>query len=387
MTKNNTLIRKNNRVKIDLIFSICNSFSQHTKTYNMENLKSKSKLELIEIAFEILKEKQPSLVINPGDFESTTWGNSKEIIVKFRRYIRFVSINSNPYQQYDISINLITKQILPIDSIFDFAFYKPTEEDKKKVDFVNKKTNFQKQPNSEITITENEDHYWISNNSKTSLSKFFISKETGFKSGLIEGAYSLGSVQPVLESILDREEKIKLFDTDETSQKTKKEIINMALVLLKKRQPSLQIDYNDYESTILGNNKKIIVEFRRIIRYIPLNIDLKEQFAYDITVNLNSGEILPFDDFFQSGFYIETKEDKKALAFIKKNSGPFFSDFKNTINEEEEDYFVVCQNKYSLEKYLLNKKTGEKQAKLKMTLDPASKPDKAPDLDILSEIQ
>lgn len=354
---------------------------------NRTELDSKNKQELIQIGLDILKEKQPSLVINPDDFESTAWGNSKEIVVKFRRYVRFVSIDSDPYQQYDITINLITKQILPFDSIFDFTFYNPTEVDKKKLDFVNKKTNFQKQSNSEITITENEDYYWISNSSKISLSKFFITKETGLKSGLIEGAYSLGPVQPVLQSIYDRDEKIKLFDTDETSQKTKKEIVNMAIVLLKKRQPSLQIDYDDYESTILGNSKKIVVEFRRIIRYIPLDIDLKAQYAYDITVNLNSGEILPFDDFFKSGFYTETIEDKKALAFIKKNSGPFFSDFKNTIKEQKEDYFIVCQNKYSLEKYLLNKKTGERKTELKITLDPASNHDRAPDLDMLSEIK
>ena len=107
-----------------LLFSAFSINAQ--KTSEMENrneLESQSKIKLIQVAIDILKEKQPFLVITPDEYESTAWGNSKEIIVKFRRYIRFIPLGAEPFQHYDITVNLITKQILPFDSGYSFTFY------------------------------------------------------------------------------------------------------------------------------------------------------------------------------------------------------------------------------------------------------------------------
>ncbi|PXY47009.1 hypothetical protein [Flavobacterium hydrophilum] len=371
-------------MKLILILNTISSLAQHTKAYNMEHLKSKSKQELIEIALEILKEKQQSLIIDSDDFESTAWQNSKKILVKFRRYIRFIPLNTDPYQYYDITVNLITKQVLPFDSVFNFTFFIPTEEDKKKLDFIKSKTDFAKQSNSEITITENEDHYWISNSSKTSFSKFFINKKTGFKSGLLEGTYSVPHIKPVLESTYDREEKVKLFKGDEISKKT---IIDMAVALLNKRQPSLQLNFEDYETKVLGDSKNMLVEFKRIVRYVPFGTDPEKRFSYDITVNLNTTEILPFDDFFKSEFYIETEKDKKAIEFVKKNFGGFSSGFENTIYEREEDYFIDLKNQYSFGKYVVNKKTGEQKTEIQASYDPMPKPEAIENPDVFIEIK
>ncbi|MDR7212088.1 hypothetical protein [Flavobacterium piscis] len=393
MSKYDTFFGKSNRMKIDfflkliLIFNTCISFAQHTKTYNMEYLKSKSKQELIEIAIKILKEKQPSLIINFDEFEGTAWGNSKEILVKFRRYIRFIPLNTEPYQYYDISVNLVTKQILPFESGYNFTFYIPSEEDKKKLNFIKEKANFPRQSDFDITITENEDHYWISNTSKTSFSKFFINKKTGLKSGVIEGSYSVNRVKPVLESIYDREETIKLSDEDEISQKTKKEIIQMAIAALKKKHPLLVLNFDDYAISVLGDSKNTLVEFKRIIRYVPLGTDPEKRSSYDITVNLNTNEILPFDDTFKTEFYIETKEDKKAIEFVNKNFGGFFSDSENIIYEGEEDYFIDLQNQYSFGKYVVNKKTGIAKPEIQGSWDPPTKPNLIEDLDVLTEIK
>ena len=353
----------------------------------MKHLKSKSKQEVIEIAIDILKEKQPFVVIDSDDFESTVWGISKEIVVKFRRYIRFISLNTESNQYFDITVNLITKQVLPFESGYNFTFYIPTQADKKQLDFIKDKTDLPKQPNSEITITENEDHYWISCKNKTSFSKFFINKNTGFKSGLIEGSYSLPQVKPVLESIYEREEKIKLLDGDEVSQKTKKEIIKMAVVLLKKKHPKLRVKFDDYESTVSGDSKNTMVEFKRIVQYVPFGAYPEKRFSYDITVNLNNNEISPFDDHFKSYFYIESKEDKKAIEFVKKNFGRFSSGFENTIYEGEEDYFVYLKNQYSFGKYVVNKKTGEQKTQIQLSYNPMPKPETIKDLDSLTEIK
>ncbi|WP_163395559.1 hypothetical protein [Flavobacterium limi] len=337
----------------------------------MENLKTKKKAELLEIALEILKEKQPSIVIDSDDFESSAWQNSKEIIVKFRRYIRFIPLNAEPYQYYDITVNLISRQVLPFDSGYSYIFYIPTETDKMQLDFIKKKADFPKHSNSEITITENEDHYWVSNSSKTSFSKFFINKKTGFKSGLIEGTYSVAQVKPVLESIYYREEKIIFFEGDETS---KKEIIDMAVALLNKRQSLLKLDFNDYETVVSADTKNTLVEFKRIIRYMPFGTDPEKRFSYDITVNLSTNEISPFDDFFKSEFYIETKNDKKAIAFVKKNFGVFSTSFENTIYERKEDYFIDIRNPYSFGKYAVNKTTGLVKTEIQASYEPMQKP-------------
>lgn len=123
--------RKNLILQFVCILNTFISIAQHTKAYNMEYLKSKKKQELIQMALLILKEKQPSLVLNPYDFETTAWKNSTGILIKFRRYIRFIPLNAGPNQYYDITINLITKQILPFESGYNFSFYIPSEEDKR----------------------------------------------------------------------------------------------------------------------------------------------------------------------------------------------------------------------------------------------------------------
>lgn len=378
--------RKNLILQFVFILNTFISIAQHTKAYNMEYLKSKKKQELIQMALLILKDKQPSLVLNPDDFETTAWKNSTEILIKFRRYIRFIPLNTEPNQYYDITINLITKQILPFESGYNFSFYIPSEEDKKKLNFIKQKTDFQKDPYSEITITENMDYYWISNFSKTSLNKFFIKKGNGFKSAIIQNTFSEFRPKAVLESIYEQEEKIQFFDEEETTQKTKKAIIEMGITLLEEKHPSLTLNFDDYESNVLGDSKNTLVEFKRIIRYVPVGTDPEKRFSYDITVNLNTNEIAPFDDYFKLEFYIETEEDKKAIEFIKKNFGGFSASFENTIHEGEKDYSITSTNKYSYGKYVLNKETGEKKATMQGSYMPMPAPNAFEDLNIFTEI-
>lgn len=370
-----------------LLLNMINCPAQNNKTYNMEQLKSKKKQELVELALEILKEKQPSVTIDHDEFEGTAWANSKEILVKFRRYIRFIPLNTEPFQYYDITVNLITKQILPFESGYNFTFYIPSAEDKKKLNFIKEKADFPKQSDFDITITENEDHYWVSKKSKTSFSKFFINKKTGLKSGLMEGSYSVPAAKPVLESIYEREEMVKLSNENEIDRITKNAVIRIAKGILQKEQPLLTLNFDDYESSVLGDSKNTLVEFKRIIRYVPIGTDPEKRFSYDITVNLNTNEISPFDDTFKSEFYIETKEDKEAIEFVKKNFGGFTSDFYNTIYEGEEVYSVALENQYSFGKYAVNKTSGVVKVEIQGSYEPMPKPNMQEDQDFFTEIK
>lgn len=87
----------------------------------------------------------------------------------------------------------------------------------------------------------------------------------------------------------------------------------MAVVLLNKKHPKLRVNFDDYESTVLGDSKNTLVEFKRIVRYVPFGAGPEKRFSYDIIVNLNTSKISPFDDHFKSEFYIETKEEKRQL--------------------------------------------------------------------------
>jgi len=191
----------------------------------------------------------------------------------------------------------------------------------------------------------------------------------------------------MLNTIFSLAQHKTTYSMEHLKSKKKQELIDIALETLKEKQPSLVIDLNDFEGTAWGNSKEILVKFRRIIRYIPLGTDPEKRFSYDITVNLNTDEISPFDDFFKSEFYIETKENKKSIEFIKKNFGGFSSDFENTIYEGEEDYFIDLQNQYSYGKYVLNKKTGKQKPAIQASYDSMPTPERIEDLDILTEIK
>ena len=179
----------------------------------------------------------------------------------------------------------------------------------------------------------------------------------------------------------------KAYNMEYLKSKNKKELIEIALEILKEKQPSITIDPDDFEGTAWGNSKEIIVKFRRYIRFIPLYNDPEKRFSYDITVNLNTNEISPFDDTFKSEFYIETDEDKKAIEFIKKNFDIFSSDFENTIYEGEEEYSVSRENQYSFGKYAVNKKTGEVKVEIQGSYEPMPKPNMPEDQDFFTEIR
>lgn len=191
----------------------------------------------------------------------------------------------------------------------------------------------------------------------------------------------------VLNTVICLAQPSKKYTMENLKSKKKAELLEIVLEILKEKQPSIVIDSDDFESSAWQNSKEIIVKFRRYIRFIPFGANPEKRFSYDININLITKEISPFDDLLKSEFYIETKKDKKAIAFIKKNFGDFSANFENTIYEGEEDYFIDIKNHYSYGKYVLNKKTAEQKTEIQASYEPMPKPKIMEDPDALTEIE
>lgn len=202
--------------------------------------------------------------------------------------------------------------------------------------------------------------------------------------GIMKMNYYLLSVILFFNGMILVAQHLKMEESEHTN---KRELIEMGFVLLQEKQPQVTIKPEDFEITAWKNSKEIVVKFRRIIRYIPLRFFSKKRIDFDITVNLKTHEILPFDGVFNTTFYTPTKADQEAIAFVQEKFGYFSGDFENTIREGKEDYFIDCENEYSYGKYTLNKITGKPGPALQGSYIPVSLVEHVADLDILIEIK
>ena len=150
------------------------------KEYYHENLFTVLKKEntsdnkIVAIATSILKEKQPHLNFNPDDFDIVILGNYKDLIVKYRRFIRFKK--SNKETTFDIAVNIITKEIYPLNSL-ENSLYISSLSDKKAIKIIKNTITLERNKNIEHTISENEDYFWITSLSEKKVKKYFIAKK------------------------------------------------------------------------------------------------------------------------------------------------------------------------------------------------------------------
>lgn len=139
---------------------------------------------------------------------------------------------------------------------------------------------------------------------------------------------------------------------------------------MKEKQPSIQINPDEYYIKVWRGAKGVSVDFTRIVRYVPLH-SVQSEFEYDVIVNLVNKLILPFDKSFPNKpFYVPSEQDAKALAFIKAHFGGFTSQFENTICEEEDEYKISCTNEVAFGYYTINKKTGEQGNSIQGSYQP-----------------
>src|SRR5690606_3499901 len=145
-------------------------------------------------------------------------------------------------------------------------------------------------------------------------------------------------------------EKLKSFGKDS--------LINLALITLKEKKLPAEISPEDYEITVWANMTEVLVKFRRLIKFVPLNHEISD-FEYNLVVNITTHKGSPFDDWFNiNGYYYPSKEEKEKIKFVKKAYGLPHNGFENIVHEYEDLYKISLDNKVAYGRYSINKKTG-----------------------------
>ncbi|MDW5289474.1 hypothetical protein [Formosa sp. PL04] len=333
--------------------------------YTPKDLKTKNKDELIQIAKDLLKEKYPEVILNPNDYEIKVWKtrHSKTEII-FKRAIRYVSNKAEAFD-YDITINLDTKEIIPFDNQ-ELPFYVASKEGEQTISALKESGLLPKnnQPDIEYTITENEEYYLIScfdnlhhidknvfgNTEHPFLSKTLINKQTG-ETLFFKGSNPFYYLHQISCKHYYEDDLYTILKAENTSDKND-EITKIATSILKEKYPDLELNPNDFEIVILGNYKDIIVKYRRFIRFNKRN----EKHVFDLAVNIITKTVSPFDTS-ENSFYTPSSSDKKAIKNIKKSIPlELGSNMEHTVSENEDYFLVTSISAASTKKYFINKK-------------------------------
>lgn len=207
-----------------LIFKTTLSFSQNqTMNNETKEIILQGKGAVIDYAFIIIKEKVPSLKINLEDYKVTVWANKKEVLVKFRRRIKYYPKNKPDRIDYDFSVNIIAQET-DIWSIDDF--YVPTKQDLKNIEFVKKHAPLPSSDQFEIRISETKDQFQISCTNKVAFGKYFIDKQTGKELPSIQGSYTpMPSPNTTLSGEIDEDQLKEIFDSS-----TRDEILDIITI-------------------------------------------------------------------------------------------------------------------------------------------------------------
>lgn len=165
--------------------------------YTLKELETKNKLELVQIAMSLLKEKYPSISVAITAYKISVFKNSQEIFVELKRLVKFIPKRDESKQiAYDLKINLIAKTCIPLDNPFFGSLYEPSNYDLTTITFVNKYFgNFS--PEFIHTITETEKGYRIERSNAFSYGIYTLIKATGEVKEPLETSY-LPTLEPNL---------------------------------------------------------------------------------------------------------------------------------------------------------------------------------------------
>lgn len=168
------------------------------------------------------------------------------------------------------------------------------------------------------------------------------------------------------KSMENRVETLKSFGKDS--------LINLALITLKEKKLPAEISPEDYEITVWANKTEVLVKFRRLIKFIPLNHEI-DDFEYNLVVNIITHKVSPFDDWFHMGeFYNPSKEEKEKIKFVKKAYGLPHNGFENVVHEYEDLYKISLDNEVAYGRYSIDKKTGAVSIEIQGSYLPAPPP-------------
>jgi hypothetical protein len=157
----------------------------------------------------MIRSRFPDLEIKPEEFEITVWSNKKEVVVKYRRLIRYVVKDSNLY--YDISVNIVSGEIAPFDGIlYSGNFFIPTENQKKVIGYLKERLNLPL-PNMDNEVSENDENYYVSATSNTAFIHLIVNKKTGRQTEPLQGTYHVApkGISPSIETEDDPLTEIK----------------------------------------------------------------------------------------------------------------------------------------------------------------------------------
>jgi len=276
------------------------SFSQHqTMDSKTKEIILQGKDAIIANALDIIKEKTPLLDINPKDYKITVWANKKEVLVKFRRRIKYYPLNKQERVVYDFSVNIITQEI-DIWSIDDF--YTPTKQDLKNIEFVKTHAPLPSSDQFEIRISETKDQFQISCTNKVAFGKYFVDKKTGKELPSIQGSYTpMPPPNSTLSGEIDEDPLKEILHSTTTD-----EILDIitAKVLV----------YSDADEFIEITEILPVKEFEKIKNFILKNGDRRTFRNYD-----NNNPHFHFGDF---RAYLNSEIGQKNI-----NNDPEISDF------------------------------------------------------------
>ncbi|MBL6446682.1 hypothetical protein JMN32_10190 [Fulvivirga sp. 29W222] len=154
---------------------------------DINSLLSKGRQVLIQMAWDLVSEKQNEFRILPEDYEASVWSNQQEVRVKFRRLIRYIP--ESRYLEYDISVCLMSRKVSPFDDWFyQNNFFVPDKEQRKAIIYLKGllKLPF---PFMNHEIYEDDDHYYVNTNNKTAFRHYIVNKKSGELSEPLEGTY------------------------------------------------------------------------------------------------------------------------------------------------------------------------------------------------------
>ncbi|RJE72019.1 hypothetical protein [Reichenbachiella sp. MSK19-1] len=163
------------------IVSSVDVLGQGHNRMEIERITTLGKDSITEIAHGIVRQKYPDLDIILGDFDISVWSNTQEVLVQYKRRIRFVPLGQETRNYtYDFTVHVMPHGISPFDFFGVDDFYLPTSEDREKISFVQNAFGLPRQWfDSEVTEMENK--YVVSLSNEVSFGIYEIDKVTGME--------------------------------------------------------------------------------------------------------------------------------------------------------------------------------------------------------------
>jgi len=282
-------------------------YEDHLYAILKEEHLSDTNAAIIKIATAILKEKHPEITLDPKAFEIVILGNYKDLIVKYRRYIRFN--NTNKDIAFDLAVNIITKEVAPFTTP-EIPFYEGTLSDLKAINTIEHITPFDYHSNIEYTVSENDAYFFVTNISENSTKKYFINKNTNT---VIWNSQSYTLQMNNREDLSLQEHYKRMTYLFDVKSENNTPLINMASTILKEKQFIPNIKLDDYHITSKASKNEVNVTLTRVIKFIPLRHKNRAPLDYNLKVNLVEKTVDQKPD----NFYFPTPEDTNMTKLVE----------------------------------------------------------------------